>query len=300
MFESLEARQHLSATPGASISKGRTLYVRGTDAADTIAISRWIDSDSLGLWVNNVNLANYQPGDFRRVHVDAGGDDDTVNLTYASRPAEVFGGAGDDTVTAPGGSDALFGNGGGAASTLWGGDGNDSLLGGNHNDNLFGEAGNDTLFGDRGYDSLHGGPGADTWRPSRGRDNDFHGDLETRDDGGATVVHDDLESNQLTYKVTRQNGRTILRLTAFFWDEGGYDVAFGALSPVHVPGTPRDITIDYTRLVERPPITSYSLQPVMGISRRAYYDLGPASPADHTIHIRHPDHSIVTTLTFRA
>lgn len=299
MFESLEPRQFLSVTPGFSVSKGRTLYIRGTDAADTIVLSYPLDSGGLTLSINNVDVADYLPGAFRRVAVDAGDGDDTIDLKGAGRPAEVFAGAGNDTVRSPDGSDALFGYSGGAASTVSGGDGDDSLQGGNHNDNLFGEAGDDTLFGDGGYDTLEGGPGTDTWRPSRG--SDFaSGDLEVREDLGATLIHDDLDLSQLHYKVTRQNGHTILRLTVFFTRELGYDVSFSELSPSYMAGVPGVITVDYTRLIDRPARPFPTGHPFVSVSRRAYYDLGTVSPVFHTIQIVHPSGSAIRTLSFRA
>lgn len=298
MFESLEPRQFLSVAPGFSISKGRTLYIRGTEAADRIFVSNPVDSDDLIISVNDVVLGEWvSSGAFRKVRVDAGGGDDSVDLTFVRRSAEVFAGAGNDTVIAPGGKDGLFASRGGGASTLWGGDGNDSLVGGDQNDTLFGEDGDDTLFGDRGFDTLYGGPGTDSWRPSRG--SDFEAELETRQDLGATVIHDDLDLSQLHYKVTRQNGHTILRLTVTFTPELGYDVSFGFLSPFDTVGIPGVITVDYTRLIDRPERLPVG-RPFITATRRAYYDLGAASPVDYTINIQHPSGSLITTLKFRA
>ena len=100
--------------------------------------------------------------------------DDTIALdeTNGALPAaQLFGGAGNDTLTGGSGNDLLFGqagndilNGKGGADLLFGGDGNDVLTGGTGDDQDFGEAGDDRMIwnpGD-GSDLLEGGDGNDT------------------------------------------------------------------------------------------------------------------------------------------
>jgi Ca2+-binding RTX toxin-like protein len=65
---------------------------------------------------------------------------------------DVYGGAGDDSITGSGGLDRLDG-----------GEGNDILKGERENDSLFGGPGKDRLNGGSGTDHLAGGPGADTF-----------------------------------------------------------------------------------------------------------------------------------------
>src|SRR5262249_3673038 len=102
-----------------------------------------------------------------------GGDDVvTLNESNGALPsANLFGGAGDDTLTGGSGADQLFGQGDndtlfgkGGNDFLAGGDGDDRLTGGTGNDQVFGQAGNDRMIwnsGD-GNDLLEGGDGVDT------------------------------------------------------------------------------------------------------------------------------------------
>ncbi|HYD67955.1 calcium-binding protein [Azospirillum sp.] len=75
----------------------------------------------------------------------------TVDLT-ASRIERVFGGAGDDRLSATTGGLAVYVNGGA---------GNDQLAGGSQGDTLAGGDGNDTVNGGDGSDTITGGAGAD-------------------------------------------------------------------------------------------------------------------------------------------
>src|SRR5258708_7378216 len=82
--------------------------------------------------------------------------DDTISLDETNGPlppAELFGGAGNDTLTGGSGNDLLFGQGGddvlkglGGNVLLFGGAGNDTLIGGAGNDQVFGQAGNDLMI----------------------------------------------------------------------------------------------------------------------------------------------------------
>src|SRR2546421_1366301 len=80
---------------------------------------------------------------------------------------QVFGGAGNDTITVNEANGAL------PAANLFGGDGNDILTGGSGNDMLFGQAGNDILLGKGGNDFLFGGDGNDTLTGGAGDDQVF-------------------------------------------------------------------------------------------------------------------------------
>ena len=99
---------------------------------------------------------------------------DTIALDEANGAlpsANLFGGAGNDTLTGGSAADQLFGqsdndilNGKGGADLLFGGDGDDVLTGGTGSDQLFGDAGNDRIIwnpGD-GSDVAEGGDGIDT------------------------------------------------------------------------------------------------------------------------------------------
>ncbi len=108
------------------------------------------------------------------IQVFGTGGDDMLSLdeTNGALPAaQLFGGAGNDTLVGGSGNDQLFGGAGndtligkGGNDLLFGGDGNDTLIGGSGNDQMFGGAGNDLMIwnpGD-GTDLMEGGDGIDT------------------------------------------------------------------------------------------------------------------------------------------
>jgi Ca2+-binding RTX toxin-like protein len=102
------------------------------------------------------------------------GGNDQISLDEANGAlprANLFGGAGDDTLTGGSGADMLFGQAGndtllgkGGADFLFGGKGNDVLTGGTGDDQVFGEAGNDRMIWNPGDGSAlnEGGDGNDT------------------------------------------------------------------------------------------------------------------------------------------
>src|SRR5262245_802056 len=97
-----------------------------------------------------------------QVFGQGGNDVITLNEANGALPrANLFGGAGDDTLTGGSGGDMLFGQ-----------SGNDTLLGKGGNDFLFGGAGNDTLTGGVGDDQVFGEAGNDRmiWNPGDGTD----------------------------------------------------------------------------------------------------------------------------------
>src|SRR5712664_2968436 len=79
---------------------------------------------------------------------------------------QVFGQGGNDTIALDESNGAL------PAAQLFGGAGNDTLIGGAGNDLLFGGAGNDTLIGGTGDDQMFGEAGDDLmiWNPGEGTD----------------------------------------------------------------------------------------------------------------------------------
>jgi Ca2+-binding RTX toxin-like protein len=102
----------------------------------------------------------------------AGNDFIALNEANGALPAaNLFGGAGNDTLIGGSGADMLFGQSGndtllgkGGNDLLFGGDGNDTLTGGTGDDQMFGQAGNDRMIwnpGD-GSDLMEGGDGIDT------------------------------------------------------------------------------------------------------------------------------------------
>lgn len=138
-----------------------------------------------------------------------GGEGDDVLFSQVNAFAglvTVFGGNGNDTLSANGRFDRIFGEvgddsllGGLGDQLMFGAEGNDTLKGGSGRDALFGEAGNDQLFGltdddllegGLGRDTLDGGDGADTLVSGAGSDVLIGGNGERdllwlRDDTGA-------------------------------------------------------------------------------------------------------------------
>lgn len=99
------------------------------------------------------------------------GDTPTVTNTTL---IQAFGNGGNDVITLDERNGKL------PASNLFGGAGNDSLSGGSGNDQLFGQDGNDTLFGKGGTDLLFGGASNDILTGGDGNDQMFGGDGNDR------------------------------------------------------------------------------------------------------------------------
>jgi hypothetical protein len=291
MLERLEPRQLLSATPAVSLSKGGTLTIRGTDAADTIVFSypnRRAVLSSYAVTINGVEVFSRKTGPApRRLFVDASAGDDTTLLAPFAGPATLLGGAGSDTLTGTSGDDSIAG-----------GDGNDSLDGGLGNDLLTGDAGDDTLFGDHGRDTLLGGDGNDTWHPSAGEDY-ANTDLETRDNAGQPLVDDDLSPDLVHAKFFARDGHTFLRLTVHIDLFGKYQLAFGGLTRV-LGGAGGPTTFD-VRLHFQRRVDPLALgRPFIPTDYRAYYDLGAVAPGPHTLSVTQPDQTVVKQFEFTA
>jgi Ca2+-binding RTX toxin-like protein len=128
-----------------------------------------------------------------RVEADLGDGDDVLTVS-APLPAEVAGGADDDSLTAVG-----------ALATLDGGDGNDTLTGSLRDDVLRGGPGFDTLSGDEGDDRVDGGTGGDAADGGGGADaivlRDRVGDSATCGSGRDTVRAEVLD--QLDFACER-------------------------------------------------------------------------------------------------
>jgi Ca2+-binding RTX toxin-like protein len=151
------------------------LSVLGDAQDDVITVSR----DPAGQILINggaVSVDGGQPTVANTSLIQVFGQDgnDTISLDESNGAlpaAQLFGGAGNDTLTGGSGNDLLFGQAGndillgkGGDDQLFGGDGNDTLTGGAGNDQVFGEAGDDRMIwnpGD-GTDVFEGGDGVDT------------------------------------------------------------------------------------------------------------------------------------------
>jgi Ca2+-binding RTX toxin-like protein len=193
VFESLEQRQLMSA----SLSQLGTLSVVGTNANDTLVVSRnnsgpFIMTEvrengmltfSTPLLVSSISVAGMAgndtitiaPGITTRCFLNGGDGDDVI--TGGDGNDVIDGGVGNDRIYARGGDDLCRGGlgndyidgwtgndtsyGGAGADVLLGWYGNDRLYGEADNDRLYGEADNDHLDGGSGYDSSYGGAGND-------------------------------------------------------------------------------------------------------------------------------------------
>jgi Ca2+-binding RTX toxin-like protein len=108
-----------------------------------------------------------------RIQMFGQGGDDVLLLDEtngALPPANLFGGAGNDRITAGSGADMLFGQAGN--DTLLGKGGNDFLFGGSENDILTGGDGDDQMFGESGDDRMIWNPGDDSDLMEGGAGND--------------------------------------------------------------------------------------------------------------------------------
>lgn len=112
-----------------------------------------------------------------KVNMDVYGGAGNDTITTGKGNDRIDGGAGNDNIKSGAGRDDVFGNAGddiidagSGHDVVYGGDGNDTLRGGKGRDTLEGGAGNDILEGGSGNDVLSGGLGDDTIRGDKGND----------------------------------------------------------------------------------------------------------------------------------
>jgi Ca2+-binding RTX toxin-like protein len=172
--ESLEQRSYFAVTASFLPASG-TLTVFGDNLDNNITISRnaagniLVNGGAVAVLGGTSTVANTA-----LIQVFGQGGNDTITLNEASGAlpkANLFGGAGNDTMTGGSGNDMLFGQAGndtllgkGGFDTLFGGTENDTLTGGDADDQVFGEAGNDRMIWNAGDDTdlNEGGDGTDT------------------------------------------------------------------------------------------------------------------------------------------
>ena len=157
-------------TPGVGV-----LTVNGDNANNTIDISRnaagqiLVNGGAISIKGGTATVANTK---LIQVFGNAGDDSISLNEANGALPrANLYGGAGNDTLTGGSGNDLLFGEAGndtllgkGGVDLLFGGAGNDTLTGGMGNDQAFGQAGDDRMIWNpgEGSDINEGGAGNDT------------------------------------------------------------------------------------------------------------------------------------------
>ena len=173
-FEPLESRL-MPAVTAVFIPQAGMLTVLGDAQDNTITLSR---NAAGGILVNGgaVNVLGGTPTVANTALItvfgQAGNDNIALNEAIGPLPAaNLFGGAGNDTLTGGSGGDFLFGQAGndtllgrGGFDLLFGGADNDTLTGGNADDQVFGESGNDRMIWNPGDDTdlNEGGAGNDT------------------------------------------------------------------------------------------------------------------------------------------
>ena len=203
----LRALARIEAAPAAKLEEwplqapgvlrsGRTLYIRGTDADDRIAIGRVAGASSTAeaprqIRVNfNTQLIPLLPSfAIKRVLINGLGGNDLIEfqagLHRSFRPKVVVlrGGLGNDIIRGSAVNDYILGEAGNdnldgreGKDAVDGGDGDDTITGGNGPDVLIGRVGNDLFnnfegFDARGtgilspHDEIFPGPGSDTAQP---------------------------------------------------------------------------------------------------------------------------------------
>jgi Ca2+-binding RTX toxin-like protein len=179
------------AVTASYIPTSKLLSVFGDGNSDSINISR----DAAGKLLVNGGAVNIKGGtatvaNTNLIQVFGQNGADTITLDESNGalpPANLFGGAGNDTLIGGSGGDQLFGQ-----------SDNDTLLGKGGNDFLFGGAGNDTLTGGDGDDQVFGESGDDRFIWNPGDDTDLY-------EGG---------SGTDTTEVNGGNGAEIFTLTA--------------------------------------------------------------------------------------
>jgi Ca2+-binding RTX toxin-like protein len=168
------------------IPQSGILAVIGNDADNTLTVSR----DAAGaLLVNNgaVPIRGPRPtvANTALVQVFGRAGNDTLRMdeaTGALPAADMFGGAGNDTIIGGSGADQLFGEAG--VDTQRGQGGSDFLFGGADSDTLTGGDGDDQVFGEGGDDRIIWNPGDDTDLNEGGPDTDT---IEMNGGNGAEV-----------------------------------------------------------------------------------------------------------------
>jgi Ca2+-binding RTX toxin-like protein len=146
-------------------SGGGQLTVFGDNLDNSVTISRnaagqiLVNGGAVAVTGGTPTVANTG---LIQIFGQGGNDVITINEANGALPrANLFGGSGNDTLTAGSGADMLFGQSGN--DTLLGKGGNDFLFGGTENDVLTGGDGDDQVFGESGDDRM-------VWNPGDGTD----------------------------------------------------------------------------------------------------------------------------------
>ncbi len=180
----------VTLTPAAVVNGD--LIVGGTSANDVITVTP--SGNRLVVTLNRRTIASVLASDVTgRILVRGldGADRITVS-TAITKPSELRGDAGNDSLVSGAGNDSLYGGlgndtlkAGNGTNLLDGGEGNDSLVGGGNTDRLFGGPGDDRISGGAGNNLLVGGTGNDLLTGGAGRDVMLGGAGQDKLTGGA-------------------------------------------------------------------------------------------------------------------
>jgi len=304
LLDPLESRTHLSANTGvaipfrknpstllppvlgaavtASVSKGGTLTILGTDNDDEVTIIKGTGKN-YSVVSGDGGVLSFKFTSVKRICAWLGSGGDDLSLWDLPTPATIMAGAGDDLIVGTAASD-----------TLYGGTGSDSLEGAAGDDQLLGEDGNDTLDGGRGHDTVTGGAGNDTWVASIGLDS--KADLfDYEDTHGWTRIPEELPASAITLKATTTNGVTTLRVLVTVPTDS-YDVQFGTAS--------RNDSITgsqgYDASVEASLPIDVGFQGPAFQTFKKYYDLGDIAKGKYSITFRDFSQHLITTINFKA
>src|SRR5215471_11361305 len=161
---SIDTAASASAITSVFIPRTGTLVVIGTNADDSIVVSRdlagklLVNDGTVAVLGGTPTVANTS---LIEIFGQDGNDALSLNEVTGALPAAlIFGGNGDDTLTGGSGVDQLFGQAGN--DKLFGKGGNDFLFGGADNDEITGGDGDDQVFGEGGNDRMIWNPGDDT------------------------------------------------------------------------------------------------------------------------------------------
>ena len=173
------------------------VIVGGEDAGDTdtdtVSFSNFESTQGVTVTADGAESGTYDfdgtvgTGTFSEIEAVVGtAYDDTLDFTLDTSGMDLFGGAGDDSITGGSGNDAIFG--GDGADNIEGGAGddsidaedgvaaNDTVSGGTGNDEIITDAGDDTIFGGADNDTVYAGTGDDTAFGGDGNDEVYGGD----------------------------------------------------------------------------------------------------------------------------
>jgi Ca2+-binding RTX toxin-like protein len=193
-MEQLEDRQLRSST----LSNG-VLFVAGTPGADRLDIDQ--SGTTIYVFENSVLTRLYPVASVNNLVINGGAGDDYIQVwTGLTRPDEIYGEDGNDTIIGgitgeyiQGGNGNDWINSGAGNDAVWAGEGNDTVYGmdgndqiggaggadslsaGAGNDSVWGEAGNDILYGEAGSDLMYAGDGDDFVGCSTGNDTVYGG-----------------------------------------------------------------------------------------------------------------------------